>query len=97
MPRLGCMPQVDLKSTERQPANTNQAEKRMGRRGLGWEPQHVLTNRNTRILGRIHLDTAKGANLTSAVLSQLLNPSLWALNIPTQNNSMIQFMLVCFP
>lgn len=94
----GCTPQVDLKSAARQTANTNQPEKSMGgRMGLGWEPQHVLTNWDTRILGRIHLDTAKGANLTSVVLSQLLNPSLWELNIQTQNNSMTQFMLVCFP
>lgn len=94
MPGLGCMPQADLKSTARQTANTNQPEKSMGgRMVLGQKPQHVLTAWDTRILGRIHLDTAKGANLTSVVLSQLLNPSLWALNIQTQNNSMIQFML----
>lgn len=98
MPGLGRMPQADLKPTAKQTANTNQPKKSMGgRMGLGQEPQHVLTNWDTRISRRIHLDAAKGANLTSVVLSQLLNPSLWALNIQTQNNSVIQFMLICFP
>jgi len=92
------MPQADLEPTARQTASTNQPEKSMGgRMGLGREPQHSLTNWDIRILRRMHLDTAKGANLTSVVLSQLLNPSLWALNIQTQNNSMIQFRLMCFP
>lgn len=90
MLRLRYMPQVDIKLTERQNASMNYPEKRMGgRTGPRQELQCALTNWGTRILGCIHLDTAKGANLTSVILSQFLNPSLWALNIQTQNNSMI--------